>query len=86
MKTQLSPRERQVYALVSLGLSNKEIGAKLGITTNTVKAFMSRLRLKLGATSLRRERRAAEFHRAIEGSPLERGTGAANADAAVIRV
>jgi DNA-binding CsgD family transcriptional regulator len=35
MKT-LSPRERQIVALVAQGHADKQIGAALGITRNTI--------------------------------------------------
>jgi DNA-binding NarL/FixJ family response regulator len=47
----LSPREREVYALVCEGLSNAEIGRKLFIAESTVKAHVHRLLGKLGVNS-----------------------------------
>ncbi len=44
----LSPRERLVVALLSDGLTNKEIGAALGLSVNTVKSYMKFLMRKLG--------------------------------------
>jgi DNA-binding NarL/FixJ family response regulator len=43
----LSKRESELVMLVAQGLKNKEIGAQLNITENTVKAYMSRLFQKL---------------------------------------
>jgi DNA-binding NarL/FixJ family response regulator len=43
----LSDRERQVLQLVAEGQSNKQIGAALGIESNTVKTHLSRIGLKL---------------------------------------
>jgi len=37
----LSPREQEVVALVCCGYMNKEIGMKLGISTETVKTHVS---------------------------------------------
>jgi len=46
----LTPRERQVLGLVAGGLSNREIGEKLGITTGTAKAHVEKVIGKLGAS------------------------------------
>jgi FixJ family two-component response regulator len=43
----LSPRERQVMALVSSGLINKQVGGKLGISEITVKAHRSQVMQKM---------------------------------------
>jgi FixJ family two-component response regulator len=48
----LSPRERQVMALVVLGLLNKQVGAELGISEITVKAHRGTLMRKMKADSL----------------------------------
>jgi RNA polymerase sigma factor (sigma-70 family) len=48
----LSPRERQVCDLVVQGLLNKQIGAELGTSENTVKVHRSRAMHKLGASAL----------------------------------
>ena len=45
----LTARERQVLGLVAGGFSNREIGEKLGITTDTAKAHVERVIGKLGA-------------------------------------
>ncbi|MER3406240.1 MAG: hypothetical protein C4289_14655 [Chloroflexota bacterium] len=44
----LSPRERQVLALMTEGLTNREIGMRLGIKGITVNTFVSRIFTKLG--------------------------------------
>ncbi|MFC1933217.1 response regulator transcription factor [Chloroflexota bacterium] len=46
---QLTTREREILTLVSQGYSNKMIGAKLGISINTVKIMISRILTKLEA-------------------------------------
>jgi FixJ family two-component response regulator len=48
----LSPRERQVMALVVSGLMNKQVGFKLGISEITVKAHRGRVMQKMQADSL----------------------------------
>ena len=48
----LTPRERQVMALVSSGLLNKQVGLRLGISEITVKAHRGRVMQKMGADSL----------------------------------
>lgn len=46
----LTPRERDVIALIAEGLSNKEIGCRLGISPDTAKFHVGRLIDKLDAT------------------------------------
>jgi FixJ family two-component response regulator len=48
----LTPRERQVLALVVTGLLNKQIAAELGTTDLTIKAHRGRVMRKMGAGSL----------------------------------
>lgn len=48
----LSPREREVAALVARGLLNKQIAAELGITERTVKEHRGRALKKLGVDSV----------------------------------
>jgi FixJ family two-component response regulator len=48
----LSPRERQVMALVASGLLNKQVGGELGISEITVKAHRGRVMRKMNARSL----------------------------------
>ncbi|MFC9080205.1 response regulator [Streptomyces sp. NPDC057062] len=44
----LSPREREILALIGDGLTNREIGRKLYLSEKTVKNHISRLLAKLG--------------------------------------
>jgi FixJ family two-component response regulator len=63
----LTPREREVLALVSKGLMNKQIAAELGIAQITVKIHRGRMMKKMGTRSLADLLRAAEIlgiHRA----------------------
>lgn len=48
----LTPRERQVFALVTAGLLNKQVGYELGTSEKTVKVQRARLIEKMGARSL----------------------------------
>ena len=48
----LTPRERQVMALVVSGLLNKQVGGELGISEITVKAHRGRVMQKMQAGSL----------------------------------
>lgn len=44
----LTPREREIFALLPAGLSNNEIGIKLGIASGTAKIHVERVLNKLG--------------------------------------
>jgi FixJ family two-component response regulator len=48
----LSPRERDVMALVVNGLLNKQVAAALGTSEKTVKVHRARVMQKMQATSL----------------------------------
>ncbi len=48
----LTPREREVLVRVARGLTNKETGAELGISTRTVEAHRDSLTRKLGIRSV----------------------------------
>ena len=48
----LTPRERQVMALVASGLLNKQVGGELGISEITVKAHRGQVMLKMKADSV----------------------------------
>jgi FixJ family two-component response regulator len=49
---ELTPRERDVFALITRGLLNKQVGAELGTTERTVKAHRERVMIKMKADSL----------------------------------
>ena len=44
----LAPRQREVLALIGLGLRNREIGERLGISTRTVQKTVERILKYLG--------------------------------------
>jgi FixJ family two-component response regulator len=48
----LTPREREVMALVVAGLLNKQVGGELGISEITVKKHRGRMMIKMKADSL----------------------------------
>jgi len=48
----LTPREREVFALVAAGLLNKQVGFELGTTEKTIKVHRARVMEKMEATSL----------------------------------
>ena len=48
----LSPREREVMALVTSGLMNKQVAAKTGLAESTVKVHRGQVMRKMGAKSL----------------------------------
>ena len=47
----LTPRQRQVAALVELGLTNRQIGGRLGLTERTVRKHVADLFVALGCDS-----------------------------------
>lgn len=47
----LSPRERELISLVSRGMRNREIAAKLGVTEGTIKVYLHNVFDKLGVNS-----------------------------------
>jgi RNA polymerase sigma factor (sigma-70 family) len=48
----LTPREREVFALVVSGMLNKQVAFDLGITEKTIKVHRARVMEKMGAQSL----------------------------------
>ena len=62
----LTPREREVLALIAAGASNKEAGRRLGISPRTIEVHRARIMEKIGA------RNAADLVRIVlggEGAP-----------------
>lgn len=49
---ELTPRERQVFALVSVGLLNKQVAAELGAAEKTIKQHRGAVMVKMNANSL----------------------------------
>ena len=66
----LSKREREVMALVTSGLMNKHVAARLGIRDITAKIHRRNLMQKMKAKSLAELVRMAERLKIHEGSPL----------------
>ncbi len=62
----LSPREREVLALLATGRSNKEISSILAISVKTVESHRARVMLKLRAPSLVHLVHYAIRHRIVE--------------------
>jgi RNA polymerase sigma factor (sigma-70 family) len=48
----VTPREREVFALVTSGLPNKQIAADLGVSERTIKVHRARVMKKMRAESL----------------------------------
>jgi DNA-binding CsgD family transcriptional regulator len=49
----ITPRQREVVALIAAGCSNDEVGVRLGISPRTAKAHSDALRQKLGVSRRR---------------------------------
>jgi FixJ family two-component response regulator len=65
----LTPRERDILALVSAGRMNKQIAAELGIAEITVKIHRGRVMKKMGTRSLADLLRSAEMLGIRRSSP-----------------
>lgn len=57
----LTPLEREVFVLITSGLLNKQVGATLGPTEQTIKKHRGRVMKKMGADSLADLVRMAEI-------------------------
>ena len=69
----ITPRQREIVALIAAGCSNDEVGARLGISPRTAKAHCDVLRQKLG---VRRRRQIPIAFRLLTGEdPLSATTG-----------
>jgi DNA-binding CsgD family transcriptional regulator len=69
--TRITPRQREVVALIAAGCSNDEVGLRLGISPRTAKAHCDVLRQKLG---VRRRRQIPIAFRLLTGEdPLSAG-------------
>lgn len=64
----ITERQREVVGLIAYGLSNDEVGRRLGISPRTVKAHCDTLRLKLGVP--RRRQIPAAFRMLTGEDPL----------------
>jgi two-component system nitrate/nitrite response regulator NarL len=62
----LTPREREILALIGEGLSNKAMARRLGISVHTVKFHLEALFTKLDATS-----RAEAVAKGLRGGVIE---------------
>ena len=51
MKVDLTPREREIAALLIEGLTSKQIGKRLAISPRTVDVYRARLMRKVGAAT-----------------------------------
>lgn len=70
----LTPRERDVFKLVTSGLLNKQVAAELGITEGTVKVHRGRVMTKMHADSLAGLVRMADVLRIrTQETPSSRG-------------
>jgi ATP/maltotriose-dependent transcriptional regulator MalT len=72
----ITERQREVVELIAAGLSNDEVGERLGISPRTAKAHCDVLRQKLGVS---RRRQIPVAYRLLTGEdPLSKNLGASN--------
>jgi ATP/maltotriose-dependent transcriptional regulator MalT len=70
----ITERQREVVELIAAGLSNDEVGERLGISPRTAKAHCDVLRQKLGVS---RRRQIPVAYRLLTGEdPLSKNLGA----------
>jgi len=69
--TRITPRQREVVALIAAGCSNDEVGLRLGISPRTAKAHCDVLRQKLGVP--RRRQIPIAFRLLTGEDPLSAG-------------
>ena len=70
----ITERQREVVELIAAGLSNDEVGERLGISPRTAKAHCDVLRQKLGVA---RRRQIPVAYRLLTGlDPLSKSLGA----------
>ena len=74
----LTPREREVTVLIANGKSNKEIAARIGISTYTAKSHVRNIMEKLGlhtrlqiAAKANQERRVLRLERLADAEPVD---------------
>ncbi len=67
LRASLTQRERQIFGLLGEGLSNQEIAARIGLTENTVKHYVTPLLHKLGVRSRTEAALLARKHDTQEG-------------------
>ena len=67
-ESRLTPREREVFSLITAGLLNKQVGAQLGPSEHTVKKHRARVMGKMGAQSLAELVRMAEVLKSQPGT------------------
>ena len=72
----VTERQREVVELIAAGMSNDEVGERLGISSRTAKAHSDVLRQKLGVS---RRRQIPVAYRLLTGEdPLSTSLGASN--------
>ena len=74
----ITKRQREVVELIAAGMSNDEVGERLGISSRTAKAHSDVLRQKLGVS---RRRQIPVAYRLLTGEdPLSKSLGSAPSD------
>ena len=74
----ITKRQREVVELIAAGLSNVEVGERLGISPRTAKAHSDVLRQKLGVA---RRRQIPVAYRLVTGEdPLSKSLGSGPSD------